>query len=179
MKSILSIILSFLAIVSFAQEGFDFDKKTSTAMEGTTPLFTIEKVKGNSVGKNLLFKNMSGKEIFVMKYSNFYKDSEKSSSNPEGRVIFMEFIFPNTSSTCEVQGAGTLKHYAKMVYDNKLIVNGELDPVSEERFIKITGNDFSRNRDASNIIIINNSTTTQQQDGIQIKKNGVNISIGN
>lgn len=176
MKKMTLLTILFLSLFNaFSQEKakFEFNKKTNTTFEGTTPLFTIEKAHGSGIGNNLSFKNMEGQELFVLKFSEFSTPSESTKSNPSGRIIFMEFIFSNTSSTCEVAGGFSLKHYAKMVYDNKLIVNGQLDPVAEERFIKVTGNDFSRKRIAGNtinIIIENNNNPAP--------RNGVNINSG-
>lgn len=158
-------------LVGVSQSGeYKYDKKTGTAYEGETALFVLQSTGNQKM--DISVKNTAGKELFYIRFSDFKLDSEISNANPTGRVTYKEFIFPNTESTCEVPGTYFVKHYAEMIYENKLIINGELDSASEERFIKIKGNDYTKRRDAGNkkIIIIDNSNQTP--------KDGVNIHIG-
>jgi hypothetical protein len=165
-------ILSFIISTTvFSQVGeYKYDKKTHTAFEGDTPLFYLEST--GSQKMDISVKNPSGKELFYMRFSDFNLDSEISSGNPKGRVTYKECIFPNIDNTAEIEGAYPLKHYAKMIYENKLVVNGELESNAVIRFIKIKGNDYTKKRDAGNkkVIIIENNN--------QSPKNGVNINIG-
>lgn len=175
MKLILSTILSIFTLLSFAQTGYKFDKKTKIVYENEISLFEVKDLGDDSYS----IRNSLGKELIYLKIRSFKDPKEVSSSNTSGEVIYTTVNFYNTDSSCELDMFGGSKHYAEIVYKNKLIVNGELDPSAEERFIKINGNNFTKQRDKQDVIIINNNPPAQQQqDGIQIKKNGVNISIG-
>lgn len=174
MKKLIVLIVLFLGFFnSFSQEKaeFEFDKKTNTALENGKAIYTVEKTGGFGSGE-FSVKNIEGKELIYIRFSKFKDEKEIKSSNPEGNVSFSEFVFSNSSSTAEMSTLLSSKNFAKIIYENKLIVNGQLDPSAEERFIKIKGNDFSKRRDAGSnkVIIIDNSN--------QAPRNGVNINIG-
>lgn len=171
MKYFYFIFYIFISITTFSQGGeYKYDKKTHTAFEGETALFYLESTGNQKM--DISVKNPSGKELFYMRFSDFNLDSEISNANPKGRVTYKECVFLGTDNTAEIEGTYPLKHYAKMIYENKLVLNGELDANAVNRFIKIKGNDYTKKRDAGNkkVIIIENNN--------QAPKNGVNINIG-
>jgi hypothetical protein len=96
-------------------------------------------------------------EIF-MTYQDYIDRNEITKSNPEGKVRWIELNFLTSGLKCEVSSR-THKALAKLIYDNEIYINDELDLENVQRFVKKYGNKFSENRAAQNgniNIIINN-----------------------
>ncbi len=178
-KIILILLLLSICICSNAQTSdtnFSFDKKTGLASENGKAIFKIISVGPKGEGEYSV-KNLNDKELIFLKTSDFIDEKTISSTNPKGRVVFTEFIFYNSNSKAEIEDAYFAKHWAKLIYENKLILNNELDTEAVVRFIKIIGNDFSKRRDALNsnskVIIIDNTNQNNSP------RNGININVGN
>lgn len=99
--------------------------------------------------------NAGHEELFLTYVS--YKDKDQATSgNPEGWVRWMEFNFLDLGIKCEVKNHSH-KDMVKLMFDNKLFVNGVIDPSAAQRFVDKYGMRFTENRRNTNVnIIINN-----------------------
>jgi len=88
--------------------------------------------------------NSDEEEISAM-YLDYIDNSKITSSNPEGKVRWIEIYFPTLDIKCEVTSR-THKGLAKMIYQSNLYVDGVLNPTNAERFVKKYGMKFSDNR---------------------------------
>lgn len=93
-------------------------------------------------------------ELIFIQYLSYADPSKISKSNPEGKVRWIELNFLEQSLICEV-GSLSQKGLVKLLLDNKIFVDGELNVVNVEKFVVKYGTRFSENRPSS-VIIINN-----------------------
>ncbi len=105
--------------------------------------FTEERSALLSTAKDYTLHNLDGKPLLVLVY-NTYNDIHKiSDSNPKGRVIYYEVIFFNeTKSKCEV-GYRTFKPMMAYLYNNNLIVDGDLNKEAVDIFVMKYENSFT------------------------------------
>lgn len=93
-------------------------------------------------------------ELIFVQYLSYADPSKISKSNPEGKVRWIELNFLEQSLICEVSSLSQ-KGLVKLLLDNKIFVDGELNVTNVEKFVAKYGARFSENRPAS-VIIINN-----------------------
>ena len=152
MKSIflLLIIASFSVSSSFAQKDKIKIDKGIVTLNGV-PVFELN-LTDNANSIQLI--NLEGKELAYFKGLDFYDSQEITSGNPKGRVIYYETTFMNDQRQCELHIPGMRKAFAKFIIENKLVVDGEINVVAEDRLILLNGNKFSERRKNSTTIII-------------------------
>jgi hypothetical protein len=114
----------------------------------------IQMVK-QSIGFVLSPLNSEEEDVFVQ-WMNYKDPNNISKSNPEGYVRWVEFNFLGLDLKCEI-GSQTKKSLIKIILENKLYVNGQLNEENVRKFVEKMGSNFSGNRPGGNVnIIINN-----------------------
>ncbi len=91
-------------------------------------------------------------ELIFVQYLNYSDPSRISKSNPEGKVRWIELNFLGQNVKCEV-GSLSQKGLVKLLYENAIFVDGQLNVENVEKFVAKYGTNFSSNRPASVIII--------------------------
>lgn len=115
----------------------------------------IEKKSG--LAFDFTIKTLDGKEQIYFQFLEFNNPNKINSGNPKGRVTYYEVTFFSSGQKCEVQSPGAKKGVAKLVVENNLIKENEVDAESEKKFILIHGMKYSKERETLNgpsVIII-------------------------
>ena len=100
--------------------------------------------------------NADGEEISGL-YLNYTDPNKITSSNPEGKVRWIEVNFLTLGIKCEIQ-TRTQKGFAKLIYQSNIYVDGVLNAENAQKFVDKYGMKFSENRPGNNVnIIINNN----------------------
>lgn len=174
------LVLGLLILMNFTMnaQDMDYDKKTGIVTAGGVEQFKMEEIKSPTFyGMDDIFiKNTAGKELMFLKMDEYNDPQRVSSSNTNGREIYIQINFLNDATTAEVNYYVRNKKIAELIYDAKLIVNGEIDPEAQKKFIMVHGNRFTKRRNEisnnNKVIIIDNSNNQPAAP-----RNGLNINI--
>ncbi len=98
--------------------------------------------------------NADREEIFVQ-WLNYKDPNQVQPSNPQGNVSWVELNFIDFDLKCEIANQ-IPRNVVKVMYENKLYVDGVLNRENVERFVKKYGTRYSSNRPGGNINIIIN-----------------------
>lgn len=152
--------MKYTLLISFLFIGFlGFSQKVKVKIKDN--IATIDGVDYISYTKQNMANDASIAELNQPEqiFASFqgYKDpNEITKSNPEGRVRWIEINFLDLKIKCEVQSM-THKGLVKLLYTNKIFVDGKLNEENARRFCAKYGMRFSENRPGGNVnIIINN-----------------------
>jgi hypothetical protein len=146
------ILIGFQTVASAQKTKVTVDDDTIKVNE--VPYAIMDKSPG--LGFDFKIKNLEGKDLFFMKFLDFYNPSRITSGNPKGRVTYFEVTFLNDGKKCEVSSA-TKKGVAKMIIENDLIKENQVNTDAENTFVLINGMKFSEERNNmnnGNVIII-------------------------
>ncbi|NTW33235.1 MAG: hypothetical protein HGB12_11540 [Bacteroidetes bacterium] len=159
---IMFVVLTCSSFTLYSQK-CTYNKTTQIVSDGTGNLFKLESVKSSTIygAVDFFVKNLDGKDLIYLKVDE-YKDPQKvTDATPEGRMIFFKVTFLNNNTSAEINYYLRNKKVAEILYQAKLIVNGQLDVEAQNKFVIVNGNSFSKRRDEiynNNTIIINNNT---------------------
>lgn len=88
--------------------------------------------------------DIDNNKIMRITLKDFKSPMERNSSNPDGKVIYFEFIFLASKTKAEIEiPALKEEKMAKYILKNELIVNGKLNDKAVEEFILVNGTAFS------------------------------------
>lgn len=91
--------------------------------------------------------SLSGKKVLVVVFREYKDIKEIKPSNPNGRVIYYEFIFLESKKKAEIAWVGgKTEKVAKAIVKEKLFKDGELDEAAVEEFVTVNGTNFSDKR---------------------------------
>jgi hypothetical protein len=147
MKKILPLLLCLLTFIASAQ------KKKITVDDDTikingAPYGVIEKKSGLSF--DFKIKSLQGKDLIYFQFQEFNNPGKANASNPQGRVTYFDVSFLNDGQKCEVECPGTKKGVAKIVAENDLLKDNDVNPDSEKSFVLINGKKFSEEKQQVN-----------------------------
>lgn len=142
-KNLLLLIVFFVASVSaaFAQKEkleIDYDKKTDIVTINGIAVFKITK-DARASGITYTVQSLEGNTLIIFS-PVYYKDSrEITQSNPTGSQSYHDIIFLDDKDLKADYEWRGMKQTAKMLYENKLIVNGKLDMEAAKLFVRMQG----------------------------------------
>lgn len=88
--------------------------------------------------------DLAGKKVIRINVRDFNSPVEVSKSNPDGRVVYYEFIFLESKQKAEMEFAGAKEErVAKIIYQNKLITEGQLNVSAVDEFVLTHGTPFN------------------------------------
>lgn len=150
-KHILLIVLSLITITSFSQK---IKFKNNIAFVNRTPYFKWEK---QVMEKEIsIFGIRMGEEDIFVTYQDYVDANKVTNSNTEGKVRWIEINFLTLNKKCEISSRGH-KGIVKMLYANKIYVNGVLNTKNVTKMVMKYGLKISDNRREGNVkVIINN-----------------------
>ncbi len=154
MKTLLISISILCTQVSFAQKQKITLDDDTIKVNGISYAL-IEKSSGMSF--NFRIKSLEGKDLINFQFQEYNNPNKVQSSNPKGRVTYYEVSFLNDGQKCETSSPGTKKGVAKMVVENNLVKEKEVNYEGENSFVMINGMKFSEERNrlnGPNVIII-------------------------
>jgi hypothetical protein len=145
MKQILILALAVLCmkVNAFAQKQKITVDDDTIKVNGIS-YAVIEKKSG--LAFDFRIKSLQGKDLINFQFQEFNNPNKANQSNPKGRVTYFEVSFMNDGQKCEVQSVGSKKGVAKMVVENNLIKNNEVDTEGENSFVMINGMKFSQEK---------------------------------
>ncbi|KAA9325332.1 hypothetical protein F0P96_20235 [Hymenobacter busanensis] len=99
-------------------------------------------------------KSLDGKRLFVVKQQIFNDPAEVKASSPEGRVLYLQYLFTGSGTKAETSFPTTLHlraiDVARKVVKAGLFANGTLNEQAAADFVTNNGNAFSERRQALN-----------------------------
>lgn len=128
-------------------------KDDVASVDGTDYLIVTKRVLGNELSIKGMDAEME--EISCM-YLDYKDENEKSESNKSGTVDWIELNFIDLGLRCEVPAVFP-KGMVKMLYENKIYVDGQLNEENVNRLVKKYGMRYSENRPGGNVNIIINT----------------------
>jgi len=145
MKRVVLFLSLLLPLFGFSQD-VDFDKKTNEITIDGKPTFKIDR-QGCGFGDiECYYKvlDLNGKFLFRANMREFNSPVEVSQANPKGRVIYLEFVFPETKQKAEIVFPGIKSEkVGKVIVKNGLIKEGALDQKAIDDFVFNAGTPFS------------------------------------
>ncbi|MEY4702358.1 MAG: hypothetical protein RIR96_255 [Bacteroidota bacterium] len=145
MKRVVLILSLLLPLLGISQD-VDFDKKTNEINIDGKPAFKIDR-QGCGFGDiECYYKvlDLNGKFLFRANMREFNSPVEVSQANPKGRVIYLEFVFPETKQKAEIVFPGIKSEkVGKVIVKNGLIKEGALDQKAIDDFVFNAGTPFS------------------------------------
>jgi hypothetical protein len=145
MKHFFLFAISLMPFLGFTQD-VDFDKKTNEITVDGKPVFKVDR-EGCGFGDiDCVYKilDLQGKFLFRANMRQFNSPVEVSQANPKGRVVYLEFVFPETKQKAEVVFPGIKSEkIGKVVVKNNLIVDGVLDQKAIDDFVFNAGTPYS------------------------------------
>jgi hypothetical protein len=145
MKHFFLFAISLMPFLGFTQD-VDFDKKTNEITVDGKPVFKVDR-EGCGFGDiDCVYKilDLQGKFLFRANMRQFNSPVEVSQANPKGRVVYLEFVFPETKQKAEVVFPGIKSEkIGKVVVKNNLIVDGVLDKKAVDDFVFNAGTPYS------------------------------------
>lgn len=138
MKKLLYILL-ISVFASFAADTFEYDKKTGIATENGKFLFKIDYDRNND---RTYVYNEKETKLIIINIIRYRDPTAISSSNPDGKQDYFEWVFPTLGKKGE--SSSTINRIlARNIYNDHLIVNGQLDTAAVSNFIFVNGNSES------------------------------------
>ena len=141
MKQSLLYVLLVVSTATFAQKekvDVEYDKKTEVVTVNDVPFLKIVKETQN-LSTTFNVQTLDGKTWLICN-PVYYSDSrEISQSNPNGRRSYFDFIFIDDKELRVDAILSGAKQLAKMIYDNKLIVDSKLDLEAAKLFARKIG----------------------------------------
>ncbi|MFT6923148.1 MAG: hypothetical protein ACJA1C_002158 [Crocinitomicaceae bacterium] len=122
----------------------EYEKKTNKVKLDDVHLFDLIRTCDN--GQNCRFEifDLSGKKIIRINHRSFKSLVEKTDTNPDGTVRYLEFIFLESGQKAEYDSSVIKqKRVAKLVVTNNLIKDGVLNEEAMNEFILVNGTPFS------------------------------------
>lgn len=145
MKKLFLICLMALPVITFSQD-VDFDKKTNEILVDGKPAFKIDR-QGCGFGDiDCYYKilDLQGKMLFRANMREFNSPVEVSKANPKGRVIYLEFVFPESRQKAEIDFPGIRSEkVGKVIVKNGLIKDGAMDQKAIDDFVFNAGTPYS------------------------------------
>lgn len=130
---------------SFAADTFEYDKKTGIAIAGGKFLFKLDYDRMND---RTYVYNEKETKLIIINYIRYRDPSSVSTSNPEGLQVYNEWVFPTLGKKGETT-TNLPKVFARNIYQEHLIVDGQLDTAAVSNFIFINGNTESEKMKAA------------------------------
>ena len=145
MKYLFLFFMLLMPFLGFTQD-VDFDKKTNEILVDGKPAFKIDR-QGCGFGDiECYYKvlDLQGKMLFRANMREFNSPVEVSQANPKGRVIYLEFVFPETKQKAEIVFPGIKSEkVGKVIVKNGLIKDGALDQKAIDDFVFNAGTPYS------------------------------------
>ncbi len=144
MKKILLLALLSLPILSNAQK-IRHDSKTNQITVDGVYSFTVDRI-DCTMGRDCHFDvfDTAGNKVIRVNHREYKSLLERKASNPEGRVIYYEFIFLTSKTKAEIDYLGIKEiRIAEQIVKDKLIVDGKLDEKAVEEFVLVHGTPHS------------------------------------
>jgi hypothetical protein len=150
-KNITILMFLFLSanLFSFGKDEFTFDKKTGEVSDASGVVFKIEEKKSKSITadlwKDFYVVNKDDKRLIFFRVDRIFKNTEyRNGQRIDNYDYFFEAHFLMESDpVCEVKAVLFAKKVADIVYDAKLVKNGELDKEAVKAFVLESGRPFS------------------------------------
>jgi uncharacterized Fe-S cluster protein YjdI len=143
MKILLISTLLLFTSVLYAQKP-EYDKKTNKVTLEEVHLFDLERICDHGTNCRFEIFDLSGKKIIRINYKSFNSIVERSKSNPEGTVRYLQFIFLESGQKAEYDSSVIKqKRVANVIVTNKLIQDGVLNVEAMDEFILVNGTEFS------------------------------------
>jgi hypothetical protein len=145
--SLLSLILLLLATGTDAQS-LEYDKKKKMITVGGTPVAKMYRKKGDMLGinKNFDIQSLEGEKLIFFKFytttrftGRRYDNTRNRWVNEEEATIWYEITFVPTGNKVNMKRSMGLsaKGVLKLLQNNRLIKDNEINPEGEANFIKI------------------------------------------
>jgi hypothetical protein len=141
MKSLVFTLSIFFVFAANAQK-VTFNEDTVLVDE--VPQFIL--IKGKGMSFDFSVKNLKGEDLFFMQFLDFNNPNKISNANPKGRVTYFEFTFFNDKQKCEHIGASTKKGIAKLIVEQNLVKDQQVNQEAENKFVLINGMKFSEEK---------------------------------
>lgn len=141
MKSFVFIVCLFVAVASNAQK-VTFNEDT-VLVDGVSQFILL---KGKGMSFDFTVKNLKGEDLFFMQFLEFNNPNKINNANPKGRVTYFEFTFFNDKQKCEHLGASTKKGIAKLIVEQNLVKDQQVNQEAENKFVLINGMKFSEEK---------------------------------
>ena len=97
-------------------------------------------------------KSLQNQRLFIVKQQDFNDPAEVSATSPQGRTMYLQFVFTAAKTKAETSYPTTLHlralDVARKVYKAQLIKDGTLDEQAATDFVTNTGTPFSERRQA-------------------------------
>jgi hypothetical protein len=97
-------------------------------------------------------KSLQNQRLFIVKQQDFNDPSKVSASSPQGRTLYLQFVFTAAKTKAETSFPTTLHlralDVARKVYKAQLIKDGTLDEQAATDFVTNSGTPFSERRQA-------------------------------
>ncbi len=145
--SLLSLILLLLATGTDAQS-LEYDKKKKMITVGGTPVAKMYRKKGDMLGinKNFDIQSLEGEKLIFFRFytktrvtGRRYDNTRNRWVNEEEATIWYEITFVPTGNKVNMKRSMGLsaKGVLKLLQNNRLIKDNEINPEGEANFIKI------------------------------------------
>ncbi|MGI4870145.1 MAG: hypothetical protein ACRYFX_03085 [Janthinobacterium lividum] len=150
MKTIFfSLLLTGLATSAFAQK---IKVENDLVTVDGQPYARIEKDGCGMMDLDCSYhvKSLQNQQLFTVKQVIFNDPGQISASNPEGRTLYLQYIFTASRTTAETSFPATLHlralDVARKVYQAHLLKEGTLDAEVADTFVLDKGTPFSQRR---------------------------------
>jgi hypothetical protein len=146
MKKIIICILMLLPFFTNAQK-IKLDSKTNQVTVDGLNSFKIDRSGCGLVGAgdcHFDVYDIDSNKVMRINYKDFKSAMEVNRSNPDGNIMYAEFIFLASKTKAEVTPFyRNEEKMAKFILKNNLIVNGKLNDKAVEEFVLVHGTAFS------------------------------------
>ncbi|SHL19184.1 hypothetical protein [Hymenobacter psychrotolerans] len=99
-------------------------------------------------------KSLEGKRLFVVKQQMFNDPAEIDAADPQGKVLYLQYVFTGVGTKAETTFPTTLHlraiDVARKVVKAQLMANGTLNEQAATEFVTNNGTPFSERRQALN-----------------------------
>jgi len=145
MKKFGWVLLLSLPLAALAQK-VNVDKKTNMVTVDKVYSFKIDRFDCGIGATNCHFdvSDTSGTKVLRINFREFKSFAERNASNPEGRIVYYEFVFLTSKTKAEINFVGGKEEkVAKAIVKNNLFLNGKLNEKAVEEFVLVNGTPFS------------------------------------
>ncbi|QNH61734.1 hypothetical protein [Hymenobacter sediminicola] len=151
--SFLTLVFTFLVNIAFAQKQKIEVKGDAILVDGAKYALIEQEGCGiMDVDCFYYIKSLEGKRLFVVKQQLFNDPSEVKASDPQGKVLYLQFVFTGSGAKAETTFPTTLHlraiDVARKVVKAQLMNNGTLDEQATADFVTNNGTPFSERRQA-------------------------------
>jgi len=153
MKSFLLLLISFALATSASAQKIKVEDELIT-VDGQ-PYARIEQDGCGLIDVDCFYyvKSLQNQRLFVVKQMSFNDPTQVSASNPQGRQMYLQYVFTAAKATAETSYPATLHlralDVARKVYKAQLIKDGTLNEQLAADFVTNNGTTYSEHRRAS------------------------------